>query len=75
MMAERIAYYNVTIVLKYGHLFTVVSVPYRDDDDPAYDSDETAFDLAVARWRDEYGFDVSGVRVCDVSVELEGVTE
>jgi len=72
---ERVAHYNVTIVVDYGHLSTVVCVPYRDDDDPAHDTDDTAFDLAVALWRDQYGFDVSGIRVCDVSVELEGVTE
>lgn len=75
MMAERTAHYYVTIVVDYGSLSTVVCVPHRDDDDPAYDTDDSVVDLAVARWRDYYGFDLSGIRLCDVSVELEGVSE
>lgn len=72
---ERVAHYNVTIVVDYGQLSTVVCVPYRDDDDPAHDTDDTAVDLAVALWRDQYGFDLSRIRARDVSVELQGVTE
>lgn len=70
---DRLAHYTVTITLDYGQLSTVVCVPYRDDDDPEHDTDDSAHDLAIARWRDEYGFDLSAIRVRDVSVELEGV--
>ena len=75
MAAQPMAHFGVNIVLDYGHLFTVVSVPYRGDDDPDYNGDDSAIDAAVALWRDHYGFDLSGVRWCDVTVELEGVTE
>lgn len=71
---ERVAHYNVTIVVDYGSLSSVVCVPYRGDDDPAYDGDDSAVDLAVAVWRDQYGFDLSRVRARDVVVELQGVT-
>lgn len=64
--------YWVTVVLDHGHLSTLVSVPSRPDDDPAYDDDDSAINLAVAVWRDHYGFDVSRVRWCDVTVELQG---
>ena len=74
-MAEPIAYHHVTIVVDYGSLSTVVCVPHREDDDPAHDTDDSVVDLAVARWRDYYGFDLSGIRLCDVLVELEGVSE
>lgn len=73
MTGQRMAHYAVNIVLDYGHLYTVVSVPHRDDDDHDYNDDDSAIDVAVARWRDEYGFDLSAVRWCDVTVELEGV--
>lgn len=72
-MNNRFAYYNVTTVVDDGYLSTTVCLPYRDDDDSAYDGDDSAVDMAVALWRDEYGFDLSRVRLRDVVVELQGV--
>jgi hypothetical protein len=72
-MNNRFAYYNVTTVVDDGYLSTTVCLPYRDDDDSAYDGDDSAVDMAMVLWRDEYGFDLSRVRLRDVVVELQGV--
>jgi hypothetical protein len=73
MRETTTAYYGVTIVLDYGNLYTCVSVPCHVDEHE-YDDDDSAIDLAVAVWREQYGIDLTTIRWGDVIVESLGVS-
>jgi hypothetical protein len=74
MSGGELATYCVRVVLERATFSTCVTVPYRDDDDPAYNDDDSAIDVAVRFFAEFYGIDLDAFRWCDVVVELEGVT-
>lgn len=58
MSTNEYRYYDVTFTSDLYRFTATVSVPDRDDDDPAYSDDDSAIDIAAEILSKQNGFDV-----------------